>query len=180
MLFDGQPIDLLNEAAKLVEDAKNVINNKNKWCKGSYAIARGWDMPHLFSSDSKCVVSLNSTNDKACQWCASGAMIKAFSNIYKNEYMELTLDTGPNDYVFLKQATLQNIVFSIAMRFLANEIDADSRKSPINLLIAFNDLDKTDHDTIVALFDKTIGVMKRTHYMKRAKLQKKINREMAT
>ena len=151
IFFHGQAINLLDEATKLVEDAKNIINKEDKWCKGSYA-----------KRSDIAIAATNSTHDKACAWCATGAIIKAFSNIYKKEYSEMTAGIPPNDYLFLKRATSENIVFGLALRFLADNVDPNKYKRAVNRILDFNDHDAISHKDIIKLFNKTIEEMK-TH-----------------
>ena len=138
---------IMDKTIKFLEDAKYLISDKDRWCKDNFATYLSYDQSKT---------STFATNKKACQWCASGAMVKTFADHYNDKYRLIKDKADVGDAGFIIQAVEDDLVFAWAMTFLASVVDENGFRNAYLRVYDFNDNKETTHEDVIKAFDNAI------------------------
>lgn len=116
-----------NEIKKILVAARNKISDPNCWIQEQSAEDENGDFVHPSS-------------DKACCWCAMGAIRSVFPEGTETEFFETAADEQ---------------MFNAAVNFFAQFIWIDD-------IVKFNDNSKTTHAGVISAFDVAIAAFKPT------------------
>lgn len=157
-MLEKNPVYDLDGAIKLLEDSRNLIGESRRWCKNKFAVLDGY----------KGYAFTRAASHDACQWCASGAMIKVFADIHTEKYLQIMPGAFADDLLWLENAVYKSVIFWTALRFLAGEINGYDERSHLDKVLIFNDLEGTEHEDVVKIFDGAIaeakGMRDRPHF----------------
>ena len=149
----NKQMHIMDETIKFLEDSKDLISDKDRWCKDNFA--------EFLSYDQSTKVSTYTNDNKACSWCATGAMIKTFATHYNDKYSKIKNNADIGDAGFAMQVIDEDLVFASAMTFLASVIDNSCFFTAYEKVYRFNDHEKTTHDDVIKAFNNAISELKK-------------------